>query len=78
MKTVSLREVNILSQQPPAQYFLRTIFTGLVAFPASQIYGTEEVDNNKENGAKVGGKGKTEALYHVGVGIFHKTYQPCI
>lgn len=58
---MSLREENILSQQPPAQYFLRTIFTSLVAFPASQIYGTEEVDNNKENGAKVGGKGENRS-----------------
>ena len=48
--------MNILSQQPPAQYFLRTIFTRSVFFPATQIYGTGEVDNNKENGAKVRGK----------------------
>lgn len=40
--------MNVLSQQPPAQYFLRTIFTRLVVFPASQILGTGKVGNNKE------------------------------
>lgn len=48
LMTVSPREVNILSQQPSYQYFLRTIFTRLVVFPASQISGTGEVDHNKE------------------------------
>lgn len=49
--------MNVLSQQPPAQYFLRTIFTRVVVFPASQIHGTEKVGNNKE---RKWGKGRRQ------------------